>query len=438
MKQPNIVIVLMDTMRMDALSAYNGSLIMPSAEALAKDSVVYHNAIAPSSWTLPSHVSLFTGKQPSEHGIHETHDLKTAELVEMMHAGKLRLPSQTIVERLRSRGYNTFGISANMQISSYTGMDAGFNVFIDITKRDEAANLAGAYGRTKSQVARNLILHGQFGKLIELYRRRGEHVRLSENYPLDKGGNWITWLLGRSSIETPFFMFINMMEMHDPYPSDVKYVPNQFHMNDLFGIRKISPDLMGRIRREYFDQSRIADEYIGRIMKFLKGVYDETLIILTSDHGQALRERDYYGHGIYLYDELVRIPLVVKYPGSARPEQSGIYSLADMQGMIMDAVDGAFQWKGRDFTVSETYGIQDSLDGIGVSEEVRNAYDVPRKAIFKGDYKLVVNGSTGTVEEFSKNGRQMQANEEREAYLDLLNELYFYRGSEKFTLPENG
>ena len=435
MKQPNIVIILMDTMRMDALSAYNPSLSMPNTDGLIRDSVIYRNAIAPSSWTLPSHVSMFTGMYPSEHGIHETYDLKTPGLIEMMHTGKLSLPARTIAERLRSLGYNTLGISANMQISSYTQMDAGFNAFVDITKRDEAAGQAAAYGRTRWQVARNLILHGQFRKLIELYRRRGEHVRLSENYPIDKGGNWITWLLGRTSLESPFFLFINMMEMHDPYPSDVKYVPNQFHLNDLFEINRISPGLMARIRREYFEQSRIADEYIGRVLKFLKSVYDETLIILTSDHGQALRERNYYGHGIYLYDELVRIPLVVKYPQGVKPEQSGIYSLAGIQKMIMEAVDGAFQWKGMEFAVSETYGIQDSLDDIAVSEEVRKAYDVPRKAIFKGDYKLVVNGSSGAVEEFSKNGKQADINDEREAYLDLLNELYLYRGSEKFKLP---
>ncbi len=434
LKQPNIVIILMDTMRMDALGAYNSSLSTPVADALARDSVIYENAVTPSSWTLPSHASLFTGMYPSEHEIHESYEVKTDELVESMHEGRLRLP-KTIAEYLKGLGYNTVGISANVQVSSYTRMDSGFNAFVDITKKDEVAEQATSYGRTRGEVVLNLIKQGKLGELLRLYRQRRRHIRLSENYPIDKGGNWITWLLGRTSLEAPFFLFINMMEMHDPYPSDVRYVPNQFHLNDLFRIREISPGLMRRIRREYFEQSRVADEYLGRILRFLKGVYDETLIVLTSDHGQALKEKNYYGHGIYLYDELVRVPMVVKYPGSARPAKSGIYSLVGLYDMLKLAAEGVFEWKGQELALSETYGIQDSLAGIDVKDEVRRAYDVPRKAIFKNGYKLVVNGSTGEVEEFSHNWKPVEVNDAKSAYDDLINELYIMKGKEKFVLP---
>ncbi len=433
-KQPNIVVIVMDTMRRDAVGAYNGSLTTPALDTLARDGVVYENAVTPSSWTLPAHVSLFTGKYPSEHGIHESYDVKTGDLVEGMHEGKIGLPA-TIAEHLRSKGYNTVGLSANMQVSSYTGMDAGFNAFIDITKKDETAEQATAYGRTRGEIAMNLAKQGKFSEMVRLYRQRGQHVRLSENYPIDKGGNWITWLLGRTSLEQPFFLFINMMEMHDPYPSDVKYIPNQFHMNDLFGIEMISPGLMDSIRGEYFEQSRVADKYLGRLLRFLKGVYDETLIILTSDHGQALKEKNYYGHGIYLYDELVRVPMIVKYPKSANPAKSGIYSLAGVYDMLKSASEGVFDWKGQEIALSETYGIQDSLEGISVSEETRKLYDVPRKAIFKGNYKLVVNGAAGKVEEFTANGKPLGIGENRDTYEDMVNELYIMKGNEKFNIP---
>ncbi|MEM3196891.1 MAG: sulfatase [Conexivisphaerales archaeon] len=435
MKQPNIVIILMDTMRIDALGVYNSALSTPAADMLAKDSVVYENVITPSSWTLPAHISLFTGKYPSEHGIHESYDVKTGNIVEGMHQGNFALPV-TIAEQLRKIGYNTVGISANNQISSYTRMDLGFNTFIDITKKDEVAEQATQYGRSRGEIAMNLARQGKFGEMIKLYRQRGKHVKLSENYPLDKGGNWITWLLGRASIESPFFLFINMMEMHDPYPSDVKYVPNQFHMNDLFKVKEIDPGLMARIRGEYFKQSTIADEYLSRIIRFLKSVYDETLIILTSDHGQALKERNYYGHGIYLYDELIRVPMVIKYPTSAKPAKEGLYSLVWAIEMLKGATEGIYEWKGQEFVISETYGIQDSLEGIKISESVRREYDVPRKAIIKGNYKLVVNGANGNVEEFTVKGKPVDLNDEMEKYEDLVNELSLIKGNEKFLMPE--
>lgn len=435
MKQPNIVILMMDTMRRDAMSPYNESITTPAIQKLASESVVY-DAVSPSSWTLPSHVSLFTGKYPSEHGIHESYNIKTDELVMGMNQGKITPPSPTIAEFLRAKGYNTFGISANAQISSFTRMDAGFNVFVDITKKDEALNEAVSYGRTRGEILVNLAKQGRVGEILELYRKSKQRVKLSENYPVDKGGNWITWLLGRVSIETPFFLFINMMEMHDPYPSDVKYVPNQFHMNDLLGIKKIDGRLMEKIRREYFEQSKIVDHYITRIVNLLREVYDDTLIILTSDHGQALKEKNYYGHGIYLYDELVRIPLVIKYPKGIKPGGNGLYSLTGIYNMLKGAVDGIYDWRADEITVSETYGIQDSFNGIPVDENTRKEYDVPRKAIFKGGYKLVINGQNGSVEEFSLGYREMKVEDNRDAYRSLLEELRIFKGMERFTTPE--
>ncbi len=324
-------------------------------------------------------------------------------------------------------------VDSNDQISSFTRMDTGFNVFVDITKKDEALNEAVSYIRTKEKILVNLAKQGKVGEIFDLYRKSKQRVRLSENYPIDKGGNWITWLLNRISIEAPFFMFINFMEMHDPYPSDVKYPPNEFHLNDLFGIKKIDEGLMRKIKREYFEQSKIADLYFGRILDAIKEVYDNTLIILTSDHGQALKEKDYYGHGIYLYDELVKIPMIVKYPNAYKPKNDFLISLASIYHFIKSTVEGDYELKKEDLIISESYGIQDSLNGIAIDDKTRKEYDVPRKAIFKDGYKLVVNCSIGAVEEFALNGKALSIKDK--SYDDLVNELHLYKGNEKFMLP---
>ncbi|MGC8593905.1 MAG: sulfatase [Nitrososphaeria archaeon] len=431
MDQPNILIVLMDTMRIDAVRPYSTLVNTPFTEKFASDSVVYE-AVAPSSWTLPSHVSLFTGKYPSEHKIHESYDVKTNELVLKLNKGELQLPAQVLAEYLRQKGYNTIGISANPQISSFTRMDTGFNIFIDITEKDEPLKEAISYGRTRVEIMWNMLKEGKFRELLNLYRASKERIKLSSNYPVDKGGNWITWLIRRISLETPFFMFINFMEMHDPYPSDVKYPPNEFHLNDLFGIKKIDESLMRKIRREYFEQSKIADLYFGRILDAIKEVYDNTLIILTSDHGQALKEKDYYGHGIYLYDELVKIPMIVKYPNAYKPKNDFLISLASIYHFIKSTVEGDYELKKEDLIISESYGIQDSIESIQIDEKTRKIYDAPRKAIFKNSYKLVVNGFNGSIEEFTFKGKPV--NDKNEILKEMLEDLYVYKGNEKFVI----
>ncbi len=432
MEQPNILIVLMDTMRVDAINPYNERVFTPYIEKFASDSVVY-DAVAPSSWTLPSHASLFTGKYPSEHKIHESFETKVNDLTLKLNKGELQLPSLVLAEYLRQKGYNTIGISANGMISPFTKMDTGFNIFIDITEKDETLKEATAYGRTKFQIIMNLMKKGKFKELYSFYKASKYRIKLSSNYPVDKGGNWITWLMGRVSLETPFFVFINFMEMHDPYPSDVKYPTNQFHLNDLFGIKKINESLMNRIRKEYFEQSKVADLYFKRILDVIKNVYDNTLIILTSDHGQALKEKNFYGHGLYLYDELVKIPMIIKYPKGQKPKEKASLSLTNIYDFIKMATEGIYELKKEEFIISEAYGIKDNIEGIAVDEATRKLYDVPRKAVFKDGYKLVVNGSTGEIEEFTYKGKPLDKKDK--SIEDLLNYLYIYKGNEKFVLP---
>ncbi|MGC9145645.1 MAG: sulfatase-like hydrolase/transferase [Nitrososphaeria archaeon] len=277
-----------------------------------------------------------------------------------------------------------------------------------------------------------MLKEGKFRELLNLYRASKERIKLSSNYPVDKGGNWITWLIRRISLETPFFIFINFMEMHDPYPSDVKYPPNEFHLNDLFGIKKIDEGLMRKIRREYFEQSKIADLYFGRILDAIKEVYDNTLIILTSDHGQALKEKGYYGHGIFLYDELVKIPMIVKYPNAYKPKNDFLISLTNIYHFIKSAVEGDYELKKEDLIFSESYGIQDSIENIQIDEKTRKIYDAPRKAIFKNGYKLVVNGFNGSIEEFTFKGKPV--NDKNEILKEMLEDLYVYKGNEKFVI----
>ncbi|MGB9734493.1 MAG: sulfatase-like hydrolase/transferase, partial [Conexivisphaera sp.] len=101
---PDVFLIVLDTVRRDFLPVYGGPARMPNLEALARDSVVFPNAIAPSPWTIPSHVSMISGLYPREHGVHEDED-GTDRISERMRG----YGGPNIVERLRRRGYNAVG-----------------------------------------------------------------------------------------------------------------------------------------------------------------------------------------------------------------------------------------------------------------------------------------------------------------------------------------
>jgi len=124
MNQPNIILIVLDTLRKDVLPIYGGNAYTPNLNEFANDAVVFPNAIAPSPWTLPSHVSFFSGFYPSEHKVHEyfnesKKDFETAFYYE----------GKTIVEKLKNKGYNTLGFTVNGAINSNTGLTSSFNYF---------------------------------------------------------------------------------------------------------------------------------------------------------------------------------------------------------------------------------------------------------------------------------------------------------------------
>ena len=128
MNQHNIVLIVTDTMRRDAVSVYNNNVMTPNIEYLSKNAVIYNNAISPAPWTVPAHASIFTGKYLNEHKLHEAYNEKHTELFGKMNKVKYK----TISEILQKEGYNTIGLSANPSIGPGSGFDRGFNTFIKI------------------------------------------------------------------------------------------------------------------------------------------------------------------------------------------------------------------------------------------------------------------------------------------------------------------
>jgi arylsulfatase A-like enzyme len=293
---PNILVILVDTLRADHLSTYGyGRSTSPHIDDLAKQGTLFERAFAASSWTLPSHASLLTGRYPHEHGA-----------VNQKYDGQFF----TIGEALRERGYRTAAFSANVYFfTRRDGFGQGFLHFEDFFHNAEDRALRTVYGRKFYQY------------VVERITREDFPTRKSAD---DVNRALLGWLEG--SAGRPFFAFLNYFDTHDPYLPPAEYWKRfsklerpPGHINEWAGrIRpKLTPvELQAEI--DAYDASiAYVDEQIGRLMAELKrrGLSDNTLVVVTSDHGESLGEHGLFTHRNALYRELIQVPLIFLWPG---------------------------------------------------------------------------------------------------------------------------
>jgi len=453
MDQPNIILIILDTLRKDVLSMYGGNAYTPNLNEFAKDAVVFPNAVAPSSWTLPSHMSFFTGKYVIEHGVHEDNerifvnniDKKVSE-----YSGKF------LWEILKNKGYYTISLSANVMI----GPDSGFNKYWNYIKSyydyvkipDNLIRMdAEKYGNNILDVFINLIKNGEIRKLFKYYKAYNNIKAINKinNYPLMKWSDLIIKDLVNSYIENPFFIFLNFYEVHEPVTKYDKDIPN-FEYLDLIGKKRISKNKINKIKNNYIKALKNLDEQLGILFKFLKDkkIYDESLIIITSDHGQAMKENrkfSFYGHGSFLYNELIEVPLIIKFPKNKKVQiKKGYQSLVNIPSLVFNTIeDNIEDVLTTDTVFSESYGPYHDLNRLsklGILhasidfEKIKNTILYPRKAVYKNDYKLVINGLYGDIDEFLYKGKEIKPEDNKEVLEDLLNELDIFKGTEKFVV----
>ena len=434
----NILFLVFDTMRLDAISVYNEKRITPNFSKLASESIVFKNNISSAPWTVPSHASMFTGKYPMEHKVQfSTGNRDFLATSKLMNEYK----GSTIAEFLQKQGYSTYGVSANTGIIPGSGFDRGFDIFTffdpmgNFTLNNEWSSMkediVKRFGDTKKEIFKNMLFKDNpvstFGVLNKYFkvRKRVNNSYKRYDFPMNKSGQQIIDAMQRTSLSQPFFFFINFMEFHEPYVRD--FSPQQEQAYPL-GLTNPSRKIIEGVRSAYYREAEQADWELGQVIKFLKenNIYDNTALVVTSDHGQSLFEHDFYGHGIFLHDELIRVPLMIKLPMS-QPRQriinelfsnTGLYDI--VKSLIYDA-DPIIQ--SFPFVLSEADGslkVPDSL--ISENEDANNRLkimDSRRVAIFKGGFKLVVNGTGKNVEYFGKDGRTVDREQYRDVYSDL-------------------
>ena len=297
---PDVVLVVLDTVRASSVSTYGYERsTSPAMERLAREGALFSDATSPSTWSLPSHASLFTGRYPSSHGAHAEHRYLDD-----------RFP--TLAEVLEGNGYETFCITANAWISDGLGLTRGFGY------QDESLRAQGGAGRGFSFVHRLL-----------------DRLGLQD---ADKGGATVAtrfeeWAQARpAAAERPAFVFLNFIEAHFPYHQLPREHLFRYTGRSYAELRGISIDLLGAqfggpgreadevrepTRAMYDGGVGYTSELLGRVVDALRarGTLDRTVLVVLADHGEVLGERGgFFGHGPTLYQESVGVPLLVRYP----------------------------------------------------------------------------------------------------------------------------
>jgi arylsulfatase A-like enzyme len=282
--RPNILLLTIDTLRADHLGAYGyDRSTSPNLDAFAKESVLFENAFSVSSWTLPAHASLLTGLFPAEHGV-------------VTDISALPVSSETLAEIMSGNGYETFAAVSHVYLTERYGFEQGFDRF------DDRLSAASAH----KPVAAGIV------------------------------DRTIDWLAGRES-ERPFFAWLHIFDPHwdyaPPSPYDKMFDPHydgsmkgDFHsLSSYFKAAKgydTPPHFPERdfehVVALYDGEIAYVDAEVGRLFEHLKsrGVWDETMIAVVSDHGEEFMEHgSLEGHQWTLYDEVVRVPLMLRIPG---------------------------------------------------------------------------------------------------------------------------
>ncbi len=314
---PNILFIGVDTLRADYLPLFNpeAKAKTPALEAFAKDAVLFEKAFSQASWTKPSFATMFTGLYPESH----TATTKTAMLPDEV---------ETFAELLQAGGYYTQGFSNNPNTDTLFNFDQGFVNYTDLKPNHLfGAELSSSklfmYNTlrlAKEQFSQRIGMKLARLPLIGMPLFRGlvqfdvtEHYQPAE-VVTRVGLDWVDKKMAPKG--TPFLLFLHYMDPHDPF-MDPNYIEGGYARS-----RMAHPDpdkFEEPMRNAYISDIEHFDQYLGALFDGLKsrGLYDDTLIILTGDHGEEFFEHQGWWHGQTLYDEMTHVPLIIKLPGNA-------------------------------------------------------------------------------------------------------------------------
>lgn len=336
--QPNVLIVLVDALRADRLGCFGHPWqTSPHIDRLRRESVLFRHALASSSWTAPAVASLFTSLHPYRHGVRYVDTLELARGLD------------TVAERFLDAGWFTGAVSDNLLIIPDNGFDQGFRCFVS---RPDTVEM-----------------------------RKAEAVtRLA-----------LSWLQHHG--DRPFFLYLHYMDPHADYQPRQPFHPGPTPIGTVIrpfvergqaggvanrmqksGSFRLTPAEDRRLLELYDGEIAATDYQVGRLLAGLRkqGLAEQTVVVFVADHGEEFADHGKYAHATSLFDELVRVPLMVRMPGPARPAGPGIDSVVravDLGPTLLDLV-GAGDLPGA----VDARSFRRLLDNEDLAGDAREAY----------------------------------------------------------------
>ena len=342
--RPNLLVIMLDTMRADHLGAYGyPRRTSPWLDGFAAQAVLYEHAISTSSWTLPSHATLFTGLFPRAHGADVIEDgagMSLAQLGRLEDTASVRPLSPaatTLAELAAQAGMETGAICAN---SAYLyrvfGLDQGFDTYVDAAgSRPDHRPVGLALG-----LRLKLERFWPFQRLIDANERY---------YLLGPEVNTLAlrWLEERR--ERRFFLFLNYMDTHEPRVPPLRYLPEFPAAErpvpvDTAAIRSRARPILPAEQQgliDVYDASvRYLDGQLAHLFAELaaRGHLEHTVVLFVGDHGESLGEHQELGHANGVYASEVHVPLMLRLPGAPARRVPEVVHLADVLPTLVDVL----------------------------------------------------------------------------------------------------
>jgi arylsulfatase A-like enzyme len=343
-RRPNVILISVDTLRRDAVGVYDPRQASRtiSLDRFASGATLFTRAYSVSPWTTPSHYSLLSGRYPSRHGLDRAFGVNSEAYAEV----------ETLAQLLGRAGYVTMAIASDHSLDPRYGFDKGFDEFLDNQVRDAEP------------------LMGSLKKFLQ------------------------------SHTEDEFFLFFHSYDPHAPLAvrngsaaDAVKGHGTEIAYKDFLGRPPATEVERSMVRELYGEAVADYDARFGRILGMLDdyGVLENSVIVFTSDHGEELFDHGVYMHGHALYEELLRVPLIIKFPKGSHfpPRYEKLTGLIDVAPTLLDYLG---------IPVPANLDGRSVLSGLnGAAEEPRRyllaealAWGPERKAVVTDRYKYIV------------------------------------------------
>jgi arylsulfatase A-like enzyme len=471
-RQPDIILLILDTQRADRLGCYGYPLpTSPQLDLLAQRSTLFSNAVAAAQWTIPSHASMFTGTYPAIHNMVQSYSVLPQTL-------------PTLAERLQAAGYYTAGFCNNPLVGVINnGLRRGFYSFLNysglLTANPNQAGTPSNFIDRYRQGFKRLLAYG-LNRLQDAFARNDMLLALSLTplmvplwqTALSFKGNTAKsledaarLLIDRPNLDAdrPIFCFINLMGTHMPYNPPRRYIEQfaphvlrdrsqQLYLrnfnSDIYGWLAPLADPLNADRKATLDgmynaevahQDALIGKFIDRLAQNQN--LDRTMLVVSSDHGEHLGEKQLVGHCNGLYNELVHVPLIISTPGNDFPasKQNQVVSTRRIFHTLLTAANCASDAEQK-LSLCHT---SDADDGRVFAEAIppQNAinllmkrqpellltrgYDQTRRACWAGEYKIVAaeNGNCELYNIFADTSETLNLSDVLPEQVEMLQDL---------------